>query len=81
MLPLFIVDAVLSVILFASPFGRFLGAVVMATALLYANYRVLQAAMQWLASYSAKVPESEFAKTEINRDPEIEPGQLSSVPI
>ena len=81
MLPFFIVDAVLSLILFASPFGRFLGAVVMATALLYANYRVFQAAMQWLALYTAKVPEGEFAKTEINRDPEIEPGQLTSVPI
>ncbi len=79
MLPLLLVNGILSMVLFASPLGRILGALVLAVALLYANYRVVKAAMHWLASYSAKAPEGVYSKTEIVRDAGIEPGPLSGV--
>ncbi len=63
-LPLLIVNGILSVILFASPFGRFLGAVTLATGLVYANYRIVQYALRWLASYSAVTPLVEPTKPE-----------------
>ena len=79
MLPLLLVNGILSVVLFATSFGRFLGAIVLATALLYVNYRMVVAAMHWLASYSAMVPEEVSGKTEKVRDAGIEPGPLSGV--
>ncbi len=79
MLPLLLVNGILSVFLFASPFGRFLGAIVLAAALLYVNYRMVTAAMHWLTSYSAKAPEEVFAKAEKVREATIEPGPLSGV--
>lgn len=79
MLPLLLVDGILSVVLFATSFGRFLGAIVLAAALLYVNYRTVTAAMHWLASYSAKAPEEVFAKAEKVREAAIEPGPLSGV--
>ena len=63
-LPLLIVNGILSGILFASPFGRFLGAVTLATGLVYANYRIVQYALRWLASYSAVAPLAEPTKPE-----------------
>ena len=67
-LPLLLINAILCVILFASPFGRFLGAVTLATALVYANYRFIQYALSWLASYSAVVPLAQPVKPEPNTD-------------
>ena len=67
-LPLLLINAILCVILFASPFGRFLGAVAMATALVYANYRFVQYALRWLASYSAAAPLAQTVKTEPNTE-------------
>ena len=63
-LPLLILNGILSVILFASPIGRFLGAITLVTGLVYANYRFVQYALRWLASYSAVVPLAEPTKPE-----------------
>ena len=68
MLPLLVINAILCAILFASPFGRFLGAVVMATALVYANFRFVQYALRWLATYSAAAPLAQPVKTEPNTE-------------
>ena len=68
MLPLLLINSILCVILFASPFGRFLGAVAMATALVYANYRFVQYALSWLASYTAAAPLAQPVKPEPKTD-------------
>ena len=68
MLPLLIVNAILCVILFASPFGRFLGAVILAAGLIYANYRFVEYALRWLASNSAVAPLAEPTKPKPNTD-------------
>ncbi len=76
MLPLVIVNLILGAVLFASPFGRFLGAVVMAVALLYLNLRLVQYALHWLSCYSAKAPNSESIKPEPNADPGVPSGMI-----
>ena len=68
MLPILLINAILCVILFASPFGRFLGAMAMATALVYANYRFVQYALSWLASYTAAAPLAQPVKPEPKTD-------------
>lgn len=76
MLPLVIVNLILGAVLFASPFGRFLGAVVMAVALIYLNYRMVQYALHWLSCYSAKSPDAEPSKPESNTDSAVPSGMI-----
>ena len=76
MLPLVIVNLILGAVLFASPFGRFLGAVVMAVGLIYLNYRMVQHALHWLSCYSAKAPGAEPYKPEPNADSAVPSGMI-----
>jgi hypothetical protein len=76
MLPLVIVNLILGAILFASPFGRFLGAVVMAVALLYLNYRMVQYALHWLSCYSAKGLDAAPSKPEPSADSAVPSGMI-----
>ncbi len=76
MLPLVIVNLILGAVLFASPFGRFLGAVVMAVALIYLNYRMVQYALHWLSCYSAKAQDAEPTKPEPNVDSAVPSGMI-----
>ena len=75
-LPMVIVNLILGAVLFASPFGRFLGAVVMAVALIYLNYRMVQYALHWLSCYSAKSPDAEPSKPESNTDSAVPSGMI-----
>lgn len=76
MLPLVIINLILGAILFASPFGRFLGAVVMAVGLIYLNYRTVQYALQWLSCYSAKAPDAEPTKPDPIADSGVTSGMI-----
>lgn len=77
MLPIVFLNAVLCSILFATPIGRVLGAVILATALVYANYRLIKHALQWLDSYSATaVRETTSVPAEPSRPSESDGGQL-----
>ncbi len=80
MLPIVFLNAVLCSILFATPIGRVLGAFILATALVYANYRVIKLALQWLDSYSATaVRETTSVPAEPSRPSESGGGQLPGV--
>lgn len=79
MLPIVLSNAVLCALLFATPFGRVLGAIVMASALVYANYRGIKSALRWLASYSAKVSQTAVDPVEPIRKPDPDAGPLAGV--
>ncbi len=76
-LPIAISNAILCALLFATPVGRVLGAIVMVGALVYANYRVIQYALRWLASYSAEASQPVVDINEPIRKPEPEAGQMT----
>ncbi len=77
MLPIVFSNAVLISILFATPIGLVIGAIMLVTALVYANYRLVLYALRWLDSYSAR----EASASNVNADdslrqPESDAGQM-----
>ena len=78
-LPIALANIVLFAILFTTPIGRILGAIILVAGAMYANYRMIKYALHWLDSYSATVPAPVVAPTEPVVSPAADSGPISGM--